>query len=104
MVDSVINVVAHFAVTHRLADDLRNSGSGGGHHEPSGFGEDLDVLREKTVYLDVYLVCEFAEGPDRTVVLRRETATDVEQVHLRISPVLGFLEYAICKIFLQILT
>ena len=65
---------------------------GRGHEEPARLGEDLDVLREQAVDLAVDDSRQFAERLHAVVIRRGETAADVEQVHLRVAAVFGFLE------------
>ena len=71
---------------------LETAIAGGGDHEPARLGEDLDVLREQAVEFAVDERRQFAERLDAVVVGGGETAADVEQVHLGVAAVLGFLE------------
>ena len=80
VVDAVVDVVAEFVVSHRLADDLRDGGARRGDQEPSRLGENLDLLREKSVELVVDLLGQVAELGHARVVGRGEPATDIEQL------------------------
>ena len=93
VIDAVVDVIAHLAVAHRLADDLRHRVAGAGHQEASRLGQNLDVAGKQAVELGIDDLRQFAERLHRRVVRRGKTAADVDQVHFRVAAVPGLLEH-----------
>src|SRR4029453_5489144 len=90
VIDAVIKVVAELAATDGLADDLSDSGGGGGDQESPRLGENLDRLGKQAVQLGIDRFGQAFEGGDGVIVVGGEAATDVEQLEIEAAhPGLG---------------
>ena len=80
MINAVVDVVAGFPVPHGLADDARDGHGGSGDEKAARLGENLNVLREQPADLGIDLFRQPTERLHVFVVVRRETAADVEDL------------------------
>src|SRR5262249_38819640 len=92
VVNAVINIIAALPFAHGFADDARNRSRRRRHQKTSRLGKDLNILREQSLNLRVNFLRKLAEWLHVLVVMRRETAADIENLEL-VSARPGFLHH-----------
>jgi hypothetical protein len=78
VINTIIDIVAGFAIPYSLPDDSCNRGGGGGYQESAGFRQDLDVRGEEPVNLAINFLRQRAERFHVTVIGRREASSYIE--------------------------
>src|SRR5262249_57667694 len=80
LIDAVIEIVAEFAATDGLADDLCNGSGRGGDQKPPRLGENLNRSGKKAVQFGIDRFGQALESRDGAVVMGGEATTDGEQL------------------------
>lgn len=92
VVDTIVDVIARFAIADGPADDAGERGRSGGDEESARFGKDLDILWKQSVDLSIDLFGEGTEWFYVFIVGRRKAATDIENFDF-VSARFGFVHY-----------
>src|SRR6267154_204814 len=82
VIDTIVNVIAAFAVTHGFANDPRYCRGRRGHQKTPRLGQDLHVPGKKAIDLDIYFPGELTEWLDMFIVRGGKASSDVEDLQL----------------------